>query len=61
MLDWLIVLFGLFMDASTTGACKDMVVYELCVTGGNPVPEELREDYWPVKGPDVAIEVRTTF
>ncbi len=61
MLEWLIVLLGLFMDASTTGACKDMVTYELCITGGNHVPEELREEYWPIKGADVAIEVKTTF
>jgi len=63
VLDLLVWVIGQILGADTTDECvyETSTGYELCIGGGNPVPLDLDEDYFPVEGTDVSITIQRKF
>jgi len=62
ILELFVWILGVIFENEEADTCLYSAgVYELCVGGGNPVPEFLDDEYFPVEGTDVAVTIERKF
>ena len=61
MIAFVVWVMGIFLEGSTPGCVSTAAFPDVCISGGNPVPHNLTEEYIPVIGTDGAIELNWTF